>query len=198
MLAATAIMRLAETRCRSRSERVMSSTCPVRPDAPAADMSGHDRAKPAAPQLRHSRRRSRAVIGPLRAVHHKRGTCRFAGRSGQTSLLSGWLRIPVAVSTKRQHASRSAEAAGSLVQSRTNPARAGTVRAVAQTDTGRSQDGEALSVAGVPAARQVRAPATAEAKRRLPRRLRPASPSYVRSLGAPPATPPRRVPSETS
>ena len=43
---------------------------------------GHDRGKLAAPQLRHSRPRSRAVIGPLRAVHHEPGTSRFAGRSG--------------------------------------------------------------------------------------------------------------------
>ena len=38
-------------------------------------MSGHDRGKLAAPQSRHSRPRSRAVIGPLKAVHREPRTC---------------------------------------------------------------------------------------------------------------------------
>jgi hypothetical protein len=40
-------------------------------------MSGHDYGKLAAPQSRHSRPQSRAVIGPLRAVHPERRTWLF-------------------------------------------------------------------------------------------------------------------------
>lgn len=49
-----------------------------------SDMSGRDDWKLAAPQLRHSRPRSRAVMSPSAAVLAKPRTLSFAGDSGQT------------------------------------------------------------------------------------------------------------------
>ena len=45
-----------------------------------ADLSGLDTGNLAAPQLRHSRRRSRAVMGPLKAVDPQLVNHRFAGK----------------------------------------------------------------------------------------------------------------------
>ena len=50
-----------------------------------------------APQSCHSRPRSRAVPSPSAAVPAEPETARFPGKSGRSSLLRGWLRIPVAV-----------------------------------------------------------------------------------------------------
>jgi hypothetical protein len=70
--------------CRRSTGEAISTRAPKRPTRVAVrDASGHDYGKLAAPQLRHSRRRSRAVMGPLRAVDHEPVIHRFAGRTGR-------------------------------------------------------------------------------------------------------------------